>query len=76
MSCDCGMAFLCGSALVKVPLLQVGTVAYETLSVNHRRCVIIIFAIKTFKALYALITTFISLRIRYEYVSFGKLPNH
>ena len=27
MSCVCGMAFLCGSTLVKVPLLQAGTVA-------------------------------------------------
>ena len=27
MSCVCGMAFLCGSTLFKVPLLQVGTVA-------------------------------------------------
>ena len=27
MSCVCGMAFLCGNTLVKVPLLQVGTVA-------------------------------------------------
>ena len=26
MSCVCGMAFLCGSTLVKVPLLQSGTV--------------------------------------------------
>ena len=26
MSCVCGMAFLCGSTLVKVPLLQAGTV--------------------------------------------------
>ena len=26
MSCVCGMAFLCGSTLVKVPLLQTGTV--------------------------------------------------
>ena len=25
--CVCGIAFLCGSTLVKVPLLQVGTVA-------------------------------------------------
>ena len=27
MSCVCGMAFLCGIILVKVPLLQAGTVA-------------------------------------------------
>ena len=27
MSCVCGMTFLCGSTLVKVPLLQAGTVA-------------------------------------------------
>ena len=27
ISCVCGMAFLCGSTLVKVSLLQVGTVA-------------------------------------------------
>ena len=27
MSCVCGMAFLCGSTLAKVPLLQAGTVA-------------------------------------------------
>ena len=27
MSCVCGMAFLCGSTLVKVPLLQPGIVA-------------------------------------------------
>ena len=27
MSCVCSMAFLCGSTLVKVPLLQAGTVA-------------------------------------------------
>ena len=27
MSCVCVMAFLCGSTLVKGPLLQVGTVA-------------------------------------------------
>ena len=26
MSCVCGMAFMCGSTLVKVPLLQAGTV--------------------------------------------------
>ena len=26
VSCVCGMAFLCGSTLVKVPLLQAGTV--------------------------------------------------
>ena len=26
MSCVCNMAFLCGSTLVKVPLLQVSTV--------------------------------------------------
>ena len=27
MSCVCSMAFLCGSTLVKVPLLQIGTIA-------------------------------------------------
>ena len=27
MSCVCGMAFLCGSTLVNVPLLQAGTIA-------------------------------------------------